>query len=133
MRLMGVVAMMCPLITCPPISSPKRAARSRFTLSPVFRLPKLVLARVSAIRSKVAWLPLIWVMVRQQPLWAMDAPICRLCAMCSGRATVWLRKSALGWWMWTILPVPCTMPVNMAVPCGGVEEGGILAFLWVGF
>mmetsp|Transcript_9459 Transcript_9459/g.25686 ORF Transcript_9459/g.25686 Transcript_9459/m.25686 type:complete len:211 (-) Transcript_9459:1526-2158(-) len=67
----------CPETVCPPISSPTRADRSKFTALPSRKLPRLVRLSVSSITSKVAVFPArsVSVTVRHVPLSAMDAPI----------------------------------------------------------
>ena len=66
-----------PLTICPSSPSLNFKVRSRFTLSPLFKLRRLVSLTVSGIISAVKALPLSFTTVRQAPLTAMLSPILR--------------------------------------------------------
>ena len=59
----------------PPSSSPTLAARSRFTGSPAFQAPSVVLARVSPETSTANQLSPFSTTVRQQPECEIEAPM----------------------------------------------------------
>lgn len=114
-RLIAKAMDTCPEIIWPPISSPYFNERSTFTQAPCSSRPRLVSFRVWPITSKLKWLSLCAVTVRQVPLMAMLAPISTLWLIAFGRVITKLR------WLLPVVieliwPWPWTIPVNMIYP-----------------
>ena len=109
---MSAVQYTWPDNICPPISEPICMARSILTKSPAFNSPKLVIFKVSCIKSKLTKLPLISVTVKHTPLCATEAPICNPFSISCGISTTCVLKLAPSV-IALICAVPCTMPVNI--------------------
>lgn len=75
MLMISALPSTCPDKRWPPIGSPKFKDPSRFTVSFTLSSPKVVLARVSLMTSKVRVKFWLLVMVRQTPSTAMLWPI----------------------------------------------------------
>mmetsp|Transcript_5145 Transcript_5145/g.8004 ORF Transcript_5145/g.8004 Transcript_5145/m.8004 type:complete len:250 (-) Transcript_5145:135-884(-) len=104
----------CPDTVCPPISSPTRAERSKFTLEPGSNSPRLVARRVSTIRSKLAVSPAVSTTVRHVPLHDTLAPM-RMPLRVPGGNVSFRRAKSPTLSNDTTSAVPCTRPVKSAV------------------
>ena len=78
----------CPDTLWPPISSPTLAERSKFTLAPICRVPRLVARSVSMMMSKLSLSPCASV------TWYMPHAVTRQ-VQCARRNPLFLMRSAL--------------------------------------